>query len=396
VQRKASTLRTDHTTPRPPASLQGLGVAIDTQPTGRDHTHVTQILQPAISPIKAGCGGIPPVPPSSFVHTLETNSPVPTFPLPRHPGEFINRPSFGDPIYACAPVQELESVARHSRTAAWRLAAYHALEKIHEGERAMERFANCGSCAWLETTEARDDIRTVCNKCRHRWCPQCSSEKGALIARNITEQLQGRSVRFVTFTLRHSRTALRDQIDRLYRSFAALRRRAPWRAHVEGGAAFFEGKISERDGLWHPHLHVLVEGTFFDQRDIAREWHAVTGDSSIVDIRSLGNDGGAAKYIAKYVAKPAHEGVYSQPDKLQELMVALRGRRLCLAFGTWRGWQILKPKKDPRKWRAIAPLADLAQRAAAGEPEAARFLDAAARKWPELAKAYKWPQSGAP
>jgi len=303
---------------------------------------------------------------------------------------------YGDPLHGIRPAEDLEQLDRHSAHAHRRLVTYEALCRVCERERALSAYAECGAGAWLQVSATGDDLRIVCDRCHHRWCPACAGERGRMVAANIESHLSGRSVRFLTLTLRHSQTPLTEQIDRLYRSFASLRRRPQWAASVEGGVAVLEVKISDRDGLWHPHLHVVMEGLWFDVREISRLWHGVTGDSSVVWIEGRGTDGSIARYLAKYLAKPAHDSVYRDPAKLEELIVTLRGRRLCFAFGTWRGWRILARPASDVKWLPVQSIVTLVDRARKGEVEARRWIEAVARKWPNRAAIFGWPQSGAP
>jgi hypothetical protein len=207
----------------------------------------------------------------------------------------------------------------------------------------------------------------------------------------LQDHVSVRNCRFYTFTLRHSDTPLSAQIDRLYRSFAVLRRRKDFLAHCRGGAAFFEAKISEKSGLWHPHLHVIIEGVWWDQRELARAWHSVTGDSTVVDVRAVGDTDGTCRYVTKYVTKPAHDSVYRDPDKFDELVSALAGRRLATTFGTWRGFKLNETPDDPGEWVPLMPLHDVASLARRGDEQALRLMTCAARKWPLLAIAYGWP-----
>jgi hypothetical protein len=302
------------------------------------------------------------------------------------PGEFLHHSRWGNPELDVQPVTHEESSFRHSGWAPRRLQIWNALKRIATPDARLSKFANCGAGLWLEMTTDRTDIRCRCNKCGDRWCMRCQGERSALIVEAVTRLIESKPCRFVTFTLRHSRTPLTDQIDRLYRSFTRLRHRKSWLQHVTGGAAFFEAKVGERDGLWHVHLHVIAEGHYFDQRHLSQEWHAVTGDSSIVDIRAISDAEGRARYVTKYVTKPADSSVFAVPDRLDEMMIALRGRRLCLTFGSWRGTALEELEEDTRGWKSLGPVHTLVSRAQTGDDAAASWLQAAARKYPAFAQ----------
>jgi len=181
--------------------------------------------------------------------------------------------------------------------------------------------------------------------------------------------MENREVRFVTLTLRHSRTPLEDQLDRLYRSFNVLRRRKFWLAHVDGGAAFCETKVSEKDGLWHPHLHLVVVGSYMDQRTLSQEWLAVTGDSSVVDISRVRDEKTVGFYITKYVSKPLDSSLFTDESLLQEAIVALSGRRLCMTFGSWRGTPLVEVEHGEEQWTRLGSTVELREGLAINWPE---------------------------
>jgi len=193
-----------------------------------------------------------------------------------------------------------------------------------------------------------NEIRIRGSGCRHRMCEPCLQDRAAKIRSALLPLCADKDIRFLTLTLRHSKTPLRDQIDRLYRSFSLLRRRSEFKTHVSGGAAFLEIKVSDKDGLWHPHLHCLVEGTWWDAKDVSAAWHAVTGDSYVVDITRPRVIEDCARYCVGYCTKSIHPSVFRSPDLLDEAQVSLRGRRLCTTFGTWRGTPLEPTEKDDR------------------------------------------------
>lgn len=320
--------------------------------------------------MKSSC----PPPPSSSLDPLETNQQIPA-------SAFIQHKRHGNPEYDTAPASAAEQQFRHSSWVILRHKTFAALNRCHVGDKRLDAFANCGGGAWLYVAKSGDDLTIKCNKCHDRWCLACGRERAGKISANLLAVMSARKNRFVTLTLRHNTTPLKDQLDRLYRCFTDLRRRAWWKEHVRGGAAFLEVKVSKA-GRWHPHLHLIVEGTYLPQKELSREWLAVTGDSSIVDVRAVDSDGSCAGYVTKYLTKPASSDVYADTDKLDEMICTLRGRRLCLTFGSWRGI-VLEPKDaDAVEWQPIGSLDSLRSRARDGDEEALRWIDAAARKWP--------------
>lgn len=316
--------------------------------------------------------------PSSSLEYLQTN---------RQPddGCDLRNPYPPRPEFSVRPSSLAESRLRHSGWAAKRLKVWDAMLRCHLPAARLDRFCNCGSGLWLRVNPAGDELSLACNACQDRWCTACQTRRAEEIAANLAGYMLDETCRFVTLTRRHSAAPLCDQIDSLYECFTRLRHRRFWRDAVLGGAAFLEIKLSERTGGWHVHLHVIAVGHFLDQRKLSTEWLAVTNDSTIVDVRRITDQPGRARYVTKYVTKPADSSVYNVPEKLDEMLLALRGRRLCFTFGTWRGLKLEEQSEDPVKWKALGSVETLAEQAAHGHPDAERWWAAALRKWPALA-----------
>lgn len=323
--------------------------------------------------------------PSSSLAPLETNPPPQ---LSAH----IPRQQWGNPEFSIQPATPAESEFRHSSWVIIRHRTLAAFERCGMSEQRIDRFCNCGSGSWLYKSATGDDITIRSNKCHDRWCLACQRERAGTITNALQSAMSAKTCRFLTFALRHSHTPLKAQLDRLYRSFSTLRRRKDWKEHVRGGAAFLEVKIG-RDGLWHAHFHCVIEGSWWDQKEISRAWHEVTGDSSIVDVRKISDDAEAAHYVTKYVTKPAHSDVYAKPDLLDEMVVSLRGRRLCMTFGSWRGIKLEPDVHDDVEWVAVGSLDSLRSRARDGDAEAQRWIDAASRKWPLFSYLFRPPNT---
>lgn len=230
-----------------------------------------------------------------------------------------------------------------------RKAVYEAL--IVAGcRKALHRYVNCGSgirVLYKGRIGDEHSFRLVANGCRNRWCPRCSRLRSNRIGFNVRCFLRDRDcrLRFVTLTLRHNKTSLRDQLKRLTTCFNNMKRRDWWKAHVPGGMMFIEVKLSGAK-LWHVHAHIICEGKYMPQQDLSNEWLAVTGDSPIVDVREIKNPEAAASYVAKYGSKSFGHELLTEPRYLAECMLGLKGSRLCTTFGTWRGKKLTSMDSD--------------------------------------------------
>lgn len=287
------------------------------------------------------------------------------------------------------PPSPPEACYRHSGWQAARLQVWEALLRCRVGEHRLDAFACCGSRLTLQITD-EGDTRLVSNHCHDRFCRPCGAARASRMAANLQNVISNlRNVRFVTLTLRHNALCLTDQLNRLYKCFGDLRRRKWWQSLVKGGCAMVEITLG-RDKRWHPHLHLIVEGRYMAQSELSAEWLRVTGDSSIVDIRAIRDDGAdyVARYVTKYVCKPMSDSVLADPDKLAEMIEALRGRRLCLTYGSWRGTRLDVMPDDTTVWHTVMRVQDIIAAYRRGDETAAKWLRVLQQWYPGVA--YSW------
>jgi hypothetical protein len=177
-------------------------------------------------------------------------------------------------------------------------------------------------------------IGAVWFRCRDRLCPKCSRCRAAqVVARVQAATSKADALRFLTLTVRSESAPLIGQLDSLYAWFRSFRKRPEFKRHVRGGIAFLEVTRHHETGLFHPHLHVLTDGSYWAQTEISRVWSGVTGGSCIVDIRAVRSRKTAAEYVAKYAAKPPNMRAWPD-DAIADYAAALHRRRALLTFGT--------------------------------------------------------------
>jgi hypothetical protein len=270
---------------------------------------------------------------------------------------------------------DLDVLFRHSGWLRDRRRVYDALRYVDAAPSRLDRFARCGSNAWVIRNE--DDPShwaVVSDHCRDRNCRPCARFRGQVIANNIADRLANRPYRFLTLTIKTTGLTLKQGVDKLYRSFAALRRSRLWQAKVDGGCAICEIK-PKADGVgWHPHLHGIIEGRYIPLAPLRALWHRITGDSYIVDVRFGRTPSDAAKYVCKYVTKPFDDSTTRTPHRLHEAIVALTGRRLVTTFGSWRG-ERLTHYHPSGTWVRVAALCRLCWHARRGDPDALAILE---------------------
>jgi hypothetical protein len=156
------------------------------------------------------------------------------------------------------------------------------------------------------------------------------------MARALWHIEQMNAPRFITLTVRSTNADLRQALDNLRASFAKLRRHQAWKDRVCGGVYTLEITFNKRTGQWHPHLHLIVEGSYFPQDELKSAWHQATGDSFIVDIRAVHDRAKAAAYIASYVSKGSDPDAIPH-DRLVQWLDGVTGVRFLQTFGSHHG-----------------------------------------------------------
>jgi len=264
---------------------------------------------------------------------------------------------------------------RHSGWAPDRTKIRAALAAVGTPESALARWDYCGDQAWVMADKAQPGRYKIhCDRCRSRWCRPCAAERAARVRKRLVEIASGRRLKLMTLTLRSLREPLPTLLDRLYACARQLRRLRVWTDNVRAAAQICEIKRSDRLPRWHVHLHLLVDASYIPQAALSTAWLACTGDSPIVDIRTVRNSEDAARYVAKYVTKPLPRAVLADPDLLQQCILGCKGRRLITTLGEWRGEPLNDPPDDATEWVPVAPLAKLQRDAEAGDEWSAAVL----------------------
>lgn len=196
--------------------------------------------------------------------------------------------------------------------------------------------------------ESRLLATRTCKK--HLLCPFCATRRAARMMQRYLERVEYvlqrdptlRAV-FVTLTVKDGEN-LGERFNHLHSGLRILRQRshrgnaASEFNKVAGAVWSFESKRGANSGLWHPHVHgVWLVREDVDQAKLSRQWHAITGDSFIVDVRPLSDDHGAGfAEVFKYALKFADLPLADNFDAWR----VLRNRRLIAAAGCLFGVEI--------------------------------------------------------
>ena len=179
-------------------------------------------------------------------------------------------------------------------------------------------------------------------RCGDRCCPECRSRDYYRIISSYKPFLASKSaLRLITLTLK-GRTGFlpENRVRRIRRSFKILIKKSYYRNRIVGGIYSIEPK--KKLVGWNIHIHILAEGSSVDVFKLSKDWHEITGDSYIVDIRRAWSGLGGLKYIIKYLTKaPETLGCNAEYNQ------AMRGIRLVSPFGTWYK-KIVLLEKEPK------------------------------------------------
>lgn len=261
-----------------------------------------------------------------------------------------------------------------------RIRVIDALANSHEDalNRLAVRLDACCDAPGILIDEKAGTVRIQEMRCRSRICPLC---RESICRRYMTRCIEAMVLmdgpKLLTLTIRSADHPLAEQIAHLKDAFRRLRRQRTWKAHVQGGVATFEITFNRTTQQWHPHLHAIIDSTYFRQKQLLAGWELAVGDSAGVDIRPVRSRAGAARYVAKYVSKSNNPAEF--PDaRLAEWAREVRSLRFFITFGSVHNLKSTDPDNDAAEDRQrpdwIGSPTPLILAAGGGDEEAAALL----------------------
>jgi hypothetical protein len=185
---------------------------------------------------------------------------------------------------------------------------------------------------------------------KHLLCPLCAIRRGAkylkaYLVRFEALQQQNPNLKayLVTLTVKDG-PDLSERFKHLYKSQRELwMRKTRGRGSVLDGVAgavwSYEVKRGKGSGVWHPHLHMIaLAESIPDQQQLANEWHNITGDSFVVDVRPIDQQDPASGFVEvfKYAVKFSEQ----EPADTVHAWVTLASKRLIGSSGLFRGVEV--------------------------------------------------------
>jgi hypothetical protein len=250
-------------------------------------------------------------------------------------------------------VQSIEAlpakVVRYSKAKKGALDVADYMATIPEHQSTAQKLSACGDYLVFRHYYTVDTVRlhgaSLCRK--HLLCPLCAIRRGAKALKAYADRYEVIKAEkpllrpfLVTLTVKDG-PDLGERFKHLHDSQRELwkrkqRGRGSVLDGVEGAVWSYEVKRGKGSGLWHPHLHMiaLAENAPCAQR-LASEWHGITGDSHIVDVRPINQDDHISgfmevfKYAVKFSDQPPADTVHAWQT--------LAGKRLLQPAGCFVG-----------------------------------------------------------
>ena len=234
-----------------------------------------------------------------------------------------------------------------------------------------EKVTSCGDYLLFRHFYTVDKVKLhaaqFCKK--HLLCPLCAIRRGAkalaaYLQRWEAIRLQRPTLRpfLVTLTVKDG-PDLAERFKHLHKSQRELwmrkhRGRGSVLDDVQGAVWSYEVKRGEGSGQWHPHLHMIALAEHEPSAErLSREWHEITGDSFIVDVRPISQEDPASGFVEvfKYAVKFSDQ----EPADTVHAWETLRGKRLLGSAGCFRGVQIPDELTDDATDVAGLPYMDM-------------------------------------
>ena len=170
--------------------------------------------------------------------------------------------------------------------------------------KSAQKLNECGNYLLFKNFYTLGEIKlTKIQTCgQHLLCPFCAAIRASRAITRYVQRIdqvlqENRKLKpvLITLTVKNG-TDLRERADHLLKSFRTLleRRRdylkKGWGYNefckVQGAMYSYENTYNEKTGEWHPHIHIFaLVDSWIDQQEFSEYWHAITGDSYIVDVR---------------------------------------------------------------------------------------------------------------
>jgi hypothetical protein len=256
-------------------------------------------------------------------------------------------------------IEELKSSGSFKRT--------DSLNKINKLERLSNRIKKCGYyLVFKEYIDSDKNINKVklkrANFCgNHHFCLSCAIRRRAKIIRVFHEKLNlikedypDHEIGLLTLTIKNGHN-LEERLNHLKKSLSKLRDHGRRTQKNQRGYNSEFGKVigsitsieitkdngygESKDTGWHIHVHLLIiHDADFNYASFKDEWLRITGDSHVLNLKSINNTDQDFINTLAYMLKPSE----LTPEENFELFEVSEGRRFLESAGVFRGVKIPK------------------------------------------------------
>lgn len=218
-----------------------------------------------------------------------------------------------------------------------------ALEQTENHTHLVPRVAACHRSYRHWRCDSNHDWAEPENSCSVRVCPHCARRKALIMAGRVEQFTAGRDgLRYAVLAERNSER-LTDGMKSLWKAWTRLRRWKRWKQYVKGCIVVMEVTYNPDDMTWHPHLNVLMEGSYFPFEELRQAWDKATcGQGQTSYIRAA--DEGTVRELIKYVTKVTD--LCARPVVLDEFLTAVHGARLIRTYGSFYGMKVEDDELD--------------------------------------------------
>lgn len=261
-----------------------------------------------------------------------------------------------DSVDAEIGVQGIEAlpakIVRYGKAKKGALDVVDYMATLPEHQAMAHKVRTCGDYLVFRHYFTVDKVRlhgaSLCRK--HLLCPLCAIRRGAKSLKAYSDKFEIIKAQnpallpfLITLTVKDG-DDLKERFKHLQDSQRELwKRKQRGRGSVLDGVVgavwSYEFKRGENSHKWHPHLHMIaLAESAPDKFQLSQEWHNITGDSFIVDVRPISQIDPISGFmeVFKYAVK------FSQQDPADTVhaWLALAGKRLLGSSGCFQGVEV--------------------------------------------------------
>lgn len=224
-------------------------------------------------------------------------------------------------------------------------------------DKLADALGDCGNYAVFREyfTIGQTRLSKFCTCKKHLICPLCAIRRGAKAVRLYLARVGALMAAdgllrpyMVTLTVKNG-DDLSERMGHLRNCLRAYHKRRKGKGQTgevrKALSAVWSYEVTNKGKGWHPHVHaVWLCHEAPDPVKLSEEWHALTGDSFIVDVTPISQADPVSGFLEvfKYALKFSD---LADPDRLHAYRV-LNGKRLQDSFGDLRGLDVEPADSD--------------------------------------------------